>query len=100
LLLLEVFGVTPTLTGPRGQLAGPSTFPELSFEEVQAEWCRFAEFLATGCLDPGGTHAGQYVAFFENRVMGYGADPVELRRATARDNNIHPERVVISYLDA
>lgn len=68
-------------------------------EEIHTEWNRFFHRLGRGEIDPEGQHSGQYVAFYDDRVIDYGPDPVTLREAVAALLGVHPERVVISYLD-
>ena len=73
-------------------------YPPPSFDEAHAEWLKFYR-LPVADIDPTGEHAGQYVAVFGGTIRGYDADPIALRMRVAEELHVHPERLVISYLD-
>lgn len=53
----------------------------------------------SGKIDPDCEHLEQFVAFYGNQVIDYGVNPNQLREKAAKRLGIHPERIVISYLE-
>ena len=99
--------VAPTVDPPGDADPGRSLLPpavysltEPTLEESLAEWSRFYARSEAGLVDPDGQHCDEYVAFFDGEVRGFGPDPVRLRLDAAHALNVHPERLVISYLGA
>ena len=72
---------------------------EPTFDEAHAEWLRFYRIPACD-IDPTGEYAGQYVAAYAGKLRGYDPDPVALRGRVAGMLDVHPERLVISFLDS
>ena len=99
LTLTDVLGDTGTRAGvAKAETSVPDWWAEPTFDEAHAEWLRFYRIPAED-LDPTGDHAGQYVAALGATIRGYDADPVALRSRVASSLNVHPERLVISFLD-
>lgn len=75
-----------------------SPLDEPTFEECHAEFNRFHAANRARLIDPDNTHANQFVAFYDGRVVGYGEDSLELRQRTATELGVHPARLVVEYL--
>jgi hypothetical protein len=93
--------VTPTLTDDALAPAPPpagSPLDEPTFEECHAEFNRYHEAYKAGVVDPDNVHAGQFVAFYDGRVIGYGTDPTALRRDMSAVLGVHPARLMVEYL--
>jgi hypothetical protein len=71
---------------------------EPTYDEAQAEWWRFYQ-IPQDQIDPGGEHAGQFVACFDGVIRGYDPSEVTLRTRVAAELGVHPARLAVSYLD-
>jgi hypothetical protein len=95
----------PEFSGPISTTIWPGPYPsatvysldEPTFEEAHFEWIRFYQ-IPQGEVDPGGKHIGQFVACFDAVIRGFDPDPLVLTARVAAELNIHPARIVISYL--
>lgn len=91
---------TPTTTdhvdSPPADEPVASLRDEPTFEECHAEWIRYHEARKAG-LKIDMTRHREYVAFYDGRIVGYGKDELELRKRTAMQLGVHPERLVIDY---
>ena len=43
-------------------------------------------------------HAGQYVAFYNGTLVGWGTDPERLRDRIGRQLQVHPERLAVIHV--
>lgn len=43
-------------------------------------------------------HAGDYVAVYAKRVLGYGPNPLKLREEVAAKTGLSPNRIAITYV--
>lgn len=44
-------------------------------------------------------YRGEHVAVLDGAVVGHSADPLALQRDVARARNVHPQRLVVAYVD-
>jgi hypothetical protein len=44
-------------------------------------------------------YAGNYIAVVRKQLLGYGPDYLALRERVAREHNVSPNRIVISYVE-
>jgi hypothetical protein len=71
---------------------------EPTYDECQAEMWRFYQ-IPEGEVDPGGKHAGQFVACFDGVIRGFDESELALRDRVAAELGIHRARVAVSYRD-
>jgi len=101
LLLSEAHALTSSESRVENEVDEPSAheiLKEPHFDEVIAEWNRFHRALQAGTVDESGELFEQYVAFFNNQVVDHDTDPTLLRKRVLKNLNIHPDRLVISFL--
>ena len=44
-------------------------------------------------------HMGNYIAVYKKQLLGFGPNPLSLREQVAKEHNLSPGRIVITYVD-
>jgi hypothetical protein len=81
----------------RGADEQPGSASPPTLEALLQEWKQANRLLESGEL---AAFSGQYVAVVDGQVVGHGEHEDHLRQQCANRCGIHPERVVILYVDA
>jgi Family of unknown function (DUF5678) len=74
-------------------------YPVPIWAEVMADWKWVRALMADGSIDPENRYAGQHIAVLNQEIIGHGDNPLLLRVTMARKLGIHPERLVLTYLN-
>ncbi len=72
-------------------------YPHPTWEDVLPDWKWVHAWGADPSLPPERPQKDCWVAVLNGRIVGMGPDPVVLRLAKARELDVHPERLVLSY---
>jgi hypothetical protein len=73
-------------------------YPTPTLDDVRPEWLWVQEHAADGSIDPEGKYAGLHVAIYQQKVVGADTDPIRLQIRMSRELNVHPERVITTYI--
>jgi hypothetical protein len=73
--------------------------PAPTLDDVRPEWLWVREHMEDGSIDPDNRYAGLHVAVYQQRVVGADTNPSRLRVRLSRELNIHPERLVVVFLN-
>jgi hypothetical protein len=63
---------------------------------VQEDWRWVYKELGTDRFD---LYGGQHIAVVGQRVLGSGPNTLLLRQRVAAEQHLHPERIVITYIE-
>ena len=74
-------------------------FPSPTWEEVMPEWKWIRGLMGSGTFDPGNHYAGRWIAVYRQQIIGQGINPLLLEVTKARELGIHPERLVLTYVN-
>jgi hypothetical protein len=78
------------------QLPPPPRSAKEMLAEILSDWKWIDEETNAGRLSE---YRGKHFAVVNRRVLGSDTDPLRLRERIAAEYHIHPERVVIDYMD-
>jgi hypothetical protein len=64
--------------------------------DILKDWKAAFQAAEAGELAP---YTGEYVAVLRGRVVAHGESEGEVRSAASREHGVHPERLVLFYVD-
>ena len=85
-------GTTTDTSAEANGHAASARLSEPTLAEIGAEWGRYQAAMTAGRVDPECRHLDEFVAFYDDRVIDYDADPVApLRDRAAEIQRQQPE---------
>jgi hypothetical protein len=74
----------------------PSAADAVSLDDVLADWRWVFASTHAGQFEQ---YRGQHIAVVGRRVLASDTDPMRLRQTVAEQYHVHPERIVIDYVE-
>ncbi len=74
-------------------------FSPPTWEDVMPEWKWVHAWMADASLPPARPQRDCWVAVLNQQIVGWGLDPMILRLEKARELRVHPERLVLAFID-
>ena len=74
-------------------------FPPPTWDEVKPEWKWIHGLMADAYSGLWDRYGGQWVVVYQQQIIAHGLDPLELEVTKARELGIHPERLVVTYVN-
>jgi hypothetical protein len=85
-------------TGPAAAAANGAPAEEelYPYPEILADWQWIFDEYGTGRFEP---YRGQFIAVYNQQVLGSGPRPSELREAVAAEHHLDPDRLAVTFID-
>ncbi len=97
-------GSTPTTEPTTAELVAQweelrRQYPPPTWDEVIPEWKWVRALQANPTQEFTDRYGGQWVAVYQQRIVGQGLEPLSLEVTKARELGVHPERLVLTYVN-
>ena len=74
-------------------------FPQPTWDDVLPDWKWVHAWMADPSLPPARPERDSWAAVLNQRIVGWGLDPLILRLEKARELGVHPDRLVLTFIN-